>query len=114
MTRLTLVESILDGGEGGDDTLCTGQYEPARGLKEVQSGKISAGLTAGLVISPVFLSWLRKVSTAPYHEPHEPSRRDHSRDVEVDTDEDPLTLELDVLDGELVGEGHGDSVGVRG
>jgi hypothetical protein len=111
MSRLTLVESILDGGESGDDTLYTSQYEAARGLKEVQEGKTSVALTAGLVISPVFLSWLQKVSTARDHESY---RRNHSRDVKVNANEDPLALELDVLDGELVGEGHGDSVGVRG
>jgi hypothetical protein len=72
-TRLTLVESILDGGEGGDDALCTGQYGVTRGPKEVR-GETSAGLTAGLVISPVFLSWLRNVSTA---QDNEPRRRDH-------------------------------------
>jgi hypothetical protein len=74
MTRLTLVESILDGGEGGDDALSKSQYEPATGLKEVQGIKTGVGLTAGLVISPVFLSWLRKVSTA---QGNGPRRRDH-------------------------------------
>lgn len=28
-------------------------------------------------------------------------------DVEIDTDEDTLALEVEVLDGELVGDGHG-------
>lgn len=76
----TVFEGILDGRESGDDTLL-GAPKSARLCKKNRAMSETYSGVRDLAIL-------------------------HG-DIEVDTDEDTLALEVKICDSELVGEGHG-------
>ena len=91
VTVRTVVDGVLDGGEGSNDSLSSGVLYRRR--------NISGELTAGLVI-------LSSLSMLPVSTANVGAVRLDLRDVEVDSNQDSLALELEVGDGELGGERH--------
>ena len=95
----TVVDSILDSGEGSDDSLLVSQCSSSAMSGGAYSGVGDVELLVLAAMSAVCTSGNVGTVSWGYVEVD-------LRNVEVDSDQDSLALEVEVGDGELGGEGH--------